>query len=59
MSTYFGIAEAARDLALTRASKKKEDFLTQEMVGEIGKDIVDSCSADSQIRYGYRQRTQR
>ncbi len=45
MSAYVGIAEAARDLALTQASKKKGDFLTQEMVGEMDTELLGTQSA--------------
>ncbi len=45
MSAYVGIAEAARDLALTQASKKKEDFLIQEMVGEMDTELLGAQSA--------------
>ena len=45
MSAYVGIAEAARDLALAQASKKKDDFLTHEMVGDMDTELLGAQSA--------------
>ena len=58
MSAYVGVAEAARDIALTQATKKKDDILIQEMVGELDTELlaaqcalqcmIDMTAADSQ-----------
>ena len=45
MSAYVGIAEAARDLALSQAGKKKDDPLIQEMVGEMDTELLGAQSA--------------
>ena len=58
MSAYVGVAEAARDIALTQATKKKDDILIQEMVGDLDTELlaaqcalqcmIDMNAADSQ-----------
>ncbi len=49
MSAYVGIAEAARDTALSQATKKKDDLLVQEMVGEMDTDLLAAQTALQQM----------
>ena len=49
MSAYVGIAEAARDTALSQAAKKKDDPLIQEMVGEMDTELLTAQSALRQM----------
>ena len=45
MSAYIGIAEAAREIAVSQAAKKKDDPLVQEMVGEMDTELLGAQSA--------------
>ena len=45
MSAYVGIAEVARDMALSQAAKKKDDTLIQEMVGEMDTELLGAQNA--------------
>ncbi len=45
MSAYLGIAEAARDMAVSQAAKKKDDPLVQEMVGDMDTELLGAQSA--------------
>ena len=45
MSAYVGIAEAARNTAISQAAKKKDDPLVQEMVGELDTELLGAQSA--------------
>ena len=40
MSVYVGVAEAAREIALSQAAKKKDDGLVQELVGEMDTELL-------------------
>jgi acyl-CoA dehydrogenase len=44
-SVYVGVAEAARDIALSQAAKKKDDPLVQELVGEMDTELLMAQSA--------------
>src|SRR5918996_767181 len=45
MSVYVGVAEAARDIALSQAAKKKDDPLVQELVGEMDTELLSAQNA--------------
>jgi alkylation response protein AidB-like acyl-CoA dehydrogenase len=45
MSAYVGVAEQARDIALSQAAKKKDDPLVQELVGEMDTELLAAQSA--------------
>jgi alkylation response protein AidB-like acyl-CoA dehydrogenase len=40
MSVYLGVAEAAREIALSQAARKKDDRLVQELVGEMDPELL-------------------
>ncbi len=44
-SVYVGIAEAARDIALSQAARKKEDHVVQDLVGEMDTELLMAQSA--------------
>jgi acyl-CoA dehydrogenase len=45
MSAYVGVAECARDIALSQASRKKDDPIVQELVGEMDTELLAAQSA--------------
>ena len=45
MSAYVGIAEAARDIAVAQASKKRDDIIVQEQIGEMETELLSAQSA--------------
>jgi indole-3-acetate monooxygenase len=45
MSAYVGAAEAARDIALSQALRKKDDPIVQELVGEMDTELLAAQSA--------------
>jgi alkylation response protein AidB-like acyl-CoA dehydrogenase len=45
MSVYVGVAEAACDIALPQAAKKKDDPLVQELVGEMDTELLSAQNA--------------
>jgi alkylation response protein AidB-like acyl-CoA dehydrogenase len=40
MSAYLGVAEAARNIALSQAARKKDDSITQELMGEMDTELL-------------------
>jgi alkylation response protein AidB-like acyl-CoA dehydrogenase len=50
MSAYVGVAEAAREIAVTQASQKQNDPLVQEMVGDMDTELLGAqCALQSMI----------
>jgi alkylation response protein AidB-like acyl-CoA dehydrogenase len=45
MSVYVGVAEAARDIALSQVAKKRDDPLVQELVGEMDTKLLSAQNA--------------
>lgn len=47
MSAYVGVAEGARDIAIEKVAKKKNDYIVQEVVGEMDTELL---TAQSMLR---------
>jgi alkylation response protein AidB-like acyl-CoA dehydrogenase len=45
MSAYVGVAESARDIAVSQVSRKKDDPIVQELVGEMDTELLAAQSA--------------